>query len=725
MFIKAKWIGIPDDFGEICPVFLKEFKINKKISKAVIYISAIGVYEAQINGARVGDFILAPGFTAYEHRLQYQCYDITEYIKAENKLEVTVGTGWHRGRIASHHKKICSMPCAVISCIEIFYKNGEVESILTDDSWSVKKSNVLFSDIYDGEVYDARPENFETLKVKVFDDLSKERLIPQEGELVVEKDRIKAKSLIITPKGERVIDFGQNLAGYVEFSINAKSGDKIAISHAEILDYDGNFYNENYRTAKSKIEYIAKDGNQTYKPHFTFFGFRYIRLDEYPAEIDLEDFTAISIHSDIVRTGEVRTSNEKINQLISNVLWSQKSNFIDIPSDCPQRDERMGWTGDALVFCKTAAYNFDVKRFFEKWINDMCAEQLDSGEITETVPNIWNDKRSSTAWGDAITFIPWEMFLMYGDKSVLEASFDAMKKWVDYITKDTLDDYLWTCPDDEKCLWGKHYGDWLALDGEPGSWKGATNDDFVASAFYARSTEILVKAGKVLGKDVSEYEELYKNIVMRFREVFSEYKTQTAHILALVFNLTENKEKTAKALAEMIQENGNKLNTGFVGTPFILEALSCNGYKDIAYELLLQEEYPSWLYEVNHGATTIWEHWDGIRDDGTLWDVSMNSYNHYAFGSVLGWIYSHAAGIKTIEECPGFKKVEISPCASTKIEWLDCSLKTKNGVISSKWTVLDDSICYEIKTPVPAKIVIDDITHEVPKGKYTFYGKLK
>jgi len=722
MLKNAQWISYKKDMGNICPEFLKEIRISKNVQTATLFITAIGVYEAHINGQRIGNYVLAPGCTVYRKRLQYQTYDVTNMLSAVNQLTVTVGTGWYRGRISEKCKDLQATPCAVIAELEIHYIDGTQEVIITDESWSVRKSNILESDIYDGEIYDASslPGPYEEVKVV---DISKDTLIPQEGEIIREQEQIKPMAYMVSPKGERIIDFGQNLAGYVEFTIDAPKGSKISLSHAEILDKDGNFYTDNYRSSKSKLTYICKEGHQFYKPHFTFYGFRYIRLDEYPEEVNLDNFTAIAVYSDLQRTGYIETANSKINQLYSNTLWSQRSNFLDIPTDCPQRDERMGWTGDAQVFAKTACFNYDCKKFFEKWMNDVRAEQLENGAITDTVPNFWQMTKSSTAWGDAITIIPWQVYLMYGDVKILKDNFASMKKWVDFITKDTKDEFLWTCDDAEKKLWGKHYGDWLGLDAPSGSYKGSTNDDFIASAFYSYSVSLLIKSGKILGLDMTEYEMLHENINRTFKKYFSDLKTQTEHVLALYLDLTDHKDAVASNLVRLIRENRNKIQTGFVGTPYILHVLSENGYPDVAYDLLLQEEYPSWLYEVNHGATTIWEHWDGIRDDGSLWSSDMNSYNHYAYGSVIDWIYTAAAGIKPLEDYPGFEQVKIAPMPDKRLKWLSVSFETKYGAIRVKWIYKDKAIRYEITTPSPTSIVIDGKEKSVKPGSYIFYGR--
>ena len=716
---KAEWIGVNEDYGDVCPEFAGEFNSEGAVKRADLYVTAIGVYEAYINDKRVGDFIFAPGWTAYEKRLQYQRYDVTDMInEGANSLNIFVGTGWFRGRIGAGSKDLSEMPCAVIAALEICYDNGEKKLITSGSDWKARKSRILSADFYDGEVFDASKDAEKYGSVKVLPDISKDVLIPTEGEKICEREIIRPKKKIIAPNGDVIFDFGQNFAGYVKCAVSAKRGDIIDLSFAEVLDKDGNFYNKNYRTAKCEYRYICHDGENIYKPHFTYCGFRYIRVNSYPCEAEADNFTGIAVYSDIKQIGFIESRNEMINRLYSNALWSQKSNFIDVPTDCPQRDERQGWTGDAQIFAKTACCNYNVNTFFKKWLNDVCAQQFDGGRIPEKVPDTLKIKRSSAAWGDAITIVPWETYMAYGDKTVLGDCFEAMKKWVEYICRDTLDQYLWTCPDSEKVLWGKHYGDWLALDAPEGSYRGSSDDDFIASAFFINSVDILVKSGKELGIDVSSYEELYKNAVKKFKERFSTYSTQSECVLALHFNLTDDKKRVAKQLADSIIKCGKSINTGFVGTPYVLHALSQNGYANLAYDLLLREEYPSWLYEIKNGATTIWEHWDGMRADGSMWSENMNSFNHYAFGSVVDWIYSVCGGITPLE--PGYKKIDIAPVADKRIGGISVCMNTGFGTVKSAWQYRGDTVYYEITTPVDARIHIEGKTYEVKKGTYCF-----
>ena len=467
------------------------------------------------------------------------------------------------------------------------------------------------------------------------------------------------------------------------------------------------------RTAKCEYTYISDGKPGTARSHFTFYGFRYVKVEGFIGTVSPEDFTGCVISSAMEETGMLQTSSPMVNRLLSNIKWGQRGNFLDVPTDCPQRDERMGWTGDAQAFVKTASYNYDVDRFFTKWLADMAADQLPNGSIGHVVPTLYVGS-GSAAWDDAATICPWQIYLTYGNKEILARQFDCMKKYIGFITDTTKDAWLWTG--------GEHYEDWLGLDAPVGSYKGSSRADFIASAFYAHSTSLVVKAGKVLGEDVSFYEELYRNIVETFRKTFTDYRTQTEHVLAVHFHLAEDPQKTADALADMVVSCGSKLQTGFVGTPYLLHVLSSYGHTDLAYTLLLRTEYPSWLYPVTKGATTVWEHWDGIMENGDFWSTDMNSFNHYAYGAVADWVYEEAAGIHTVEEAPGFERVRIAPQPDTRLEWLEASIDTRKGLVRSLWKQEEGRIRYEITTPSPAVIVIDGVETEVGPGEYIFYS---
>ena len=415
------------------------------------------------------------------------------------------------------------------------------------------------------------------------------------------------------------------------------------------------------------------------------------------------------------RTGFLSSSNPLLNQAVLNIIWGQKDNFLDVPTDCPQRDERLGWTGDAQVFVRTACLNYDAEKFFTKWLADLAADQHEDGYVGHVIPDLLQSPQASSAWGDAVTVCPWQVYLTFGNPQILRNQYKSMKKWISYITTTTTTKYLWTG--------GTHYGDWLGLDAPSGSYKGSSNEDLIASAFYAYSTSLVIKAGTVLGEDVSELKELYANIVRTFQETWPTYNTQTECVLAAHFKLAKNCQAAADQLADMVRTCGTKLQTGFVGTPYLLHVLSDYGHTDLAWDLLLRTKYPSWLYPVTKGATTIWEHWDGIMEDGNFWSKDMNSYNHYAYGSVADWVYGTAAGILTREDAPGYAKVTIAPHPDTRLDWLRAELDTRHGHISSFWTKEDDEWRYEITVPVDADIIIDGVCHSVKAGSYCFYSE--
>ena len=702
--MNAKWIKGTDN----C-IFKKDFFTNGNVKKAELAITAMGVYEVSINGVRVGDYILPPGFTSYNKRTQVQRYDITNMLEQQNIITVGLGNGWYRGaftldgNIRNRKAFLWEGAQCIIAEITLTYSDGS-ESVITDESWQYAQGNVLFSEIYDGETYDANvvPDNWQNVSIY---DFPKDMLIEQEGPIVKEREWVKPTKLLTTPKGEKVLDFGQNLTGYIEFTVNAKKGDKVVISHAEVLDKDGNFYTGNLRGAKQLLTYICKDGQQSYKPKFSFMGFRYIRLDEFPAGINPDDFTAVVVYSDIERTGYFECSNPLLNKLFENVVWGQKGNFLDIPTDCPQRDERLGWTGDAQVFVKTASYIFNVHEFFIKWLKDLAADQYPSGNIPHVVPETMLpkfDRGPSFGWGDAAVICPWQIYLTYNDRDILQRHFDSMKAWIACCANN---------------LDATEYGDWLGLDAAEGSYKGASDERFVNRAFHVYSIALFIKIGKIIGKDIRDYEQYHKIIVDKINAEFTP-KTQTELALSLFFDITPNKTETAATLAKAVVDNGNKIATGFLGTPYILHALSQNGYAELAYTLLLQEAYPSWLYPVHKGATTIWEHWDSIKPDGSFWSPDMNSFNHYAYGAVADWMYEVVAGIKIDEDNPGFENVILQPTVDKRLQYASASVKTAYGEVSSRWKFVGDKVKYNFVVPNRATIVLDGEAREVERGEY-------
>jgi alpha-L-rhamnosidase len=721
----AKWIT--HTFAEeetACPIFVKEFSVEKEIEKVRVYATSLGVYEIKINGEKVGDSFFAPGWTNYKKRIQYQTYAADGLLKGQNKIEMTVGNGWYKG--------IFGFTCtpnhygdrvAALAEIHITYSDGTREIISTDESWNVTTGKIRYSEIYMGETIDStfKEQEFSKAVLTSFDN---NRLVAQESEPVRITKRLPAKELITTPKGERLIDFGQILTGFVEFKVKGKEGQKITIRHAEVLDKEGNFYPDTLRQAISTDNFICNGVEQTFTPHFTFHGFRYICIEGLE-DIELQNFTACVLHTEMEETGTFTTSNPLINQLQSNIQWSQRGNFLDIPTDCPQRDERLGWTGDAQVFAGTAAYNHNVALFFSKWLRDLASEQTEEYGVPHVVPNILGDQEGAAAWSDAAVIIPWVVYQTYGDERVLEDQYESMKGWIDFISARRGSNGLWQT--------GFQYGDWLALDKEESADRtGATDKYLVANAYYAYSTDIVRKAAKILGKtaDARIYDELYYKIKKAFNEEYITVtgrlvsETQTGCVLALYFDLAEEKyrNRILESLTTNIANHKNHLSTGFVGTPYLCYALTENNRHDLAGTLLLKEDYPSWLYAVKKGATTIWERWNSILPNGDFDESGMNSLNHYAYGSIGEWMYRKLAGINQLE--PGYKKILIKPQFIKGITSVDATYQSVYGEISSRWSCLNGKIKLQVVIPANTTAVIylpeKEEAVEVGSGSYNF-----
>ena len=678
---------ITGDFPEeetACPVFGKTFVLDKKVKKARLYATAHGVYEVTLNGQTVGDYRMAPGWTSYHNRLQYQIYDVTEMLAADNKIEITVGNGWYKGILGFYcQPNQYGTQVGAFAELHVEYEDGSKEVIATDETWSVKTGEIRYSEIYMGETIDTdAPEIAEgKAVVKKFD---KAVLTAQENEPVRITERISGKELIVTPKGERLVDFGQIVTGVVELHVKGEKGQKIVIRHAEVLDKDGNFYPETLRQAKSIDTFICNGEEQIFRPHFTFHGFRYICVEGLE-EFTTDQFIACVTHSDMEKTGDFNCSNQKINQLQSNITWSQRDNFLDIPTDCPQRDERLGWTGDAQVFSWTAAFNRNTALFYTKWMRDVAAESSLEKGVPHVVPDILG-QYSSSAWSDVAVIVPWVVYQIYGDKGILEENWKCMHEWVDYIKNNCGENGLWQT--------GFQYGDWLALDKEESADRtGATDKYMIANAYYLYVTELVKETAEVLGKadEATKYAELYKTTLDAFqREYYTETgrivsETQTGAILSLYFNLAREKDRKRilNTLLTNIANHKNHLATGFVGTPYICHTLSENGEHEMAATLFMKEDYPSWLYAVNMGATTIWERWNSIKPDGTFDESGMNSLNHYAYGSVGDWMYRKVAGLSQLE--PGYKKFQVKPMFVKGIEEWGTEFEYLNVFLTSSW----------------------------------------
>jgi alpha-L-rhamnosidase len=718
---QAQWItpDITEIEANSEPAFLlrKSFDLKDDVAFARIYASAAGVYDLYLNGNRVSDELLAPGWTSYKNRIQYQTYDVTELLlKNGNGLGIQLADGWYKSGLGFEGKNFTyGEHRAALLQLHVRYDDGTEEVIATDSTWRASTGPILYSTVYHGETYDARLEqegwsqaefNQDQWKpVQICSGLSWNNLVVQENSPTKVTQTIRPLSYFVTPAGEHVLDMGQNMVGRIRFTVKAPAGTCIVLKHAEVLDQDGNIYFGNLRSAKQLIQYTTKGkGNESYAPYFTFMGFRYVQVEGYPGQengLPLEAFVGEVIHTAMDPTGEFECSDERVNQLQSNIKWGQRGNFLDVPTDCPQRDERLGWTGDAQVFISTALFNFQGGPFFTKWLHDLKAEQHPDGGIPFVIPDVVGGANSA-AWGDAAVICPWTVYQFYGDKRLLAEQYDSMKKWIEYIRIQGENEYLWDT--------GFHFGDWLALDAKENSYIGATPVALIASAYYAYSTRIVRDAAAALGneQDVKKYGELYSNILQAFREEFITKNgriaapTQTAYVLALVFDLvdSDNRARAAKDLNDLILDNDYHLTTGFVGTPYLCFALSNNGYHDTALKLLLQENYPGWLYSVSKGATTIWEHWDSIKLDGSFWSDDMNSFNHYAYGAIGDWMYRKIAGLDMDVSTPAFKQIHIEPMfGMNKLSYAKTAHSSMYGRIESGWRVQGDQI--EVNVLVP------------------------
>ncbi|MEH7120345.1 family 78 glycoside hydrolase catalytic domain [Neobacillus vireti] len=693
----AEWIT-PDLEKDVHPVLCREIDIYKEIVSARVYVCGLGLYEMEINGEKAGVEYLTPYFNAYDKWLQYQTYDISELLRTgKNTVEFTLGNGLYKGRFGFRGGEIEIYGDKFVLLCEIVIKHadGTITVINSDETWKARKSPIFFSGIYDGEIYDATFIHEDYYEVKKID-LGYDRLKARLSLPVVVKEVLKPIKVIITPAGETVLDMGQNMVGWVQFKTNAPKETEIVLQYAELLQ-EGNFYQDNLRTAKAEFRYNSNGDEVIVRPHFTYYGFRYVKVSGWSGEVNPEDFTGCVLYSDMDQLGSIETSNPLVNRLFLNALWGQKGNFLDVPTDCPQRDERMGWTGDAQVFSGTACFNMDTYAFFSKYGYDLAQEQaVFEGMVPMVVPVATIKGGGSSAWGEAATVIPWNVYLHYGDKAILEQQFESMKGWVDYIKRSdeaSGNKRLWTI--------GFHFGDWLALDGDDPSFPtGGTEIAFISSAYYFYSSMLVAKAARVLGKEdiARQYEELSNEVRDAIREEYFTstgrlaLNTQTALVVALFMDLVPEKhrKRVAQDLRERLKKDKNHLKTGFVGTPYLCRVLSENGNNDLAYTLLLNNDYPSWLYAVTMGATTIWERWNSVLPDGKISGTDMNSLNHYAYGSIVEWMYRNVAGINPVEEKPGFRQVRLAPKPDYRLKHVKATLNSAAGLYESQWEINDE-----------------------------------
>lgn len=741
---KAQWITpgeeITDTDAMAGYILEKEFQA-RECKDARLYICGLGVYECYINGKKVGDEYLAPGYHSYDFHLQTNVYDVGAYLHAgRNQIQIWLGEGWFKSRLG-FDGGIPNLYGDQLYAIAELYTDGQLAAA-TGEGWLSRPSPIVFSGIYDGEIYDARLEDAtETCQAVCAAPEKCGELTERYSLPVVAKESFTPREVIISPKGETILDFGQNLTGWVEFDCDLPKGEQIRLTACEILQ-DGCFYHENLRLAKTEFIYISNGRKAHVRPHFTFYGFRYMRAER-KAGSDGDDgwralekeckgyhFTARHLRSDFDQIGWIVTGDARVNQLFSNALWGQKDNFLDVPTDCPQRDERLGWTGDAQVFSETACYNMYMPAFYRKYLWDMRAEQsILDGAVPNIVPRIKEGmiaEYGSCPWADAGVIIPWNVYRHYGSKTLLAETYPGMKAWVDYQRKT-----------EEKeegghlVKSGFHFADWLALDHEQPGPFGATDPLYIASAYYYRDAQIIARSAEILGyaEDAKEYAQLAGEIQEAIRAKYFDEEglcvcnTQTGAAIAVMFGFAgENAQKEGNVLSKRVTDNRNHLNTGFVGTTILCPALTETGHHKQAVDLLLNEDYPSWLYSVNLGATTIWERWNSVMPDGHINPEGMNSLNHYSYGSIEAWMYGYTAGIRELE--PGFRRAVIEPHPDVRLGFAECTLQTAAGTYQSIWKYnKDGNISYKIVVPFGCAGEIrlpDGRQFTVPAGIYVY-----
>lgn len=705
----ARWIGVRGD-DDRHPEFVKNFSVIKRVSRARLYITGLGLFEAYINGQKAGNDFLAPFINDYTDNVQHCTYDVTDMIKSENDISILLGNGWYKGRFGFDGSKGCfGDKFALIAELKIDFEDGSSDIIVTDETWKYRESFIDYSDIYGGEIQNFLKYNASEIvwKGAVYTETD-HRLSARYSLPLHEMEEIKVKEVIITPAGETVLDMGQNFAGYIEFDLDVPAGETLILEFGEILQ-NGNFYRENYRTAKSRFTYISDGRSRIVRPHFTFFGFRYVKVTGLKS-IDPDSFMGKAVYSEMDRTGFIESSHGKLNRLYDNTLWGLKSNFLDMPTDCPQRDERLGWTGDAQVFCRTAGFHMNTAAFYRKYLKDLRSDQLrNDGAVALYLPNT---VPGSTAgiWGDAATIIPDMLYEYYASETDLRNNFPLMKDWVNYIHRKDIERGRRDLFD-----FGFQLGDWLALDGSTENSKsGGTEHGYIASMYYYLSSRITSNAASILGydEDASYYDLLAESIREAvLKEYFSPngrlcIDTQTGYLLSLKTGIFRKRDNVINGLLTRLKKDCYRIKGGFVGATIMATVLADNGLEDIAYDLLFNEKFPGWMYAVNLGATTIWERWNSVMPDGSISSTEMNSLNHYSYGAICEFLYRNAAGIRAAS--PGFRTAVLSPLPNNSLKFLNCSYESASGRYVSNWRINDDgTVTLHFEIPFGCNAVID------------------
>ncbi len=740
---KAKWIGLDTKKEKLLgsqeniihrPQYLRKgFELSDDVASARLYITAKGVFDVSINGEDVSDDVMPPGYTPYKVRIETLTYDVTDLIESgQNTIGIEVAAGWHSGRLGwmKTYWSDTESP-KVLAQLELTMKDGSKEMILSDDTWKgTTKGPTRISEIYDGETYDANLEmpnwttnNFDDKtweSVNTFPVTNDIRLEPKRHTTVKTKIELATQE-VVEKDGTAVFDFQQNMVGVPLLKVPMKKGQTLKIRFAEKLSPDGTFYTENYRSAQSTNYYTAsKDGVIEWMPKFTFHGFQYVELSGYDtSKTPSNDWvTGLVQYSDFEENGTFTSSHEKLNQLQSNIVWGLRGNFFDIPTDCPQRDERMGWTADAQVFAPASMFNADVYKFWASWMQSVGESQYDNGAVPWVVPDVLFNNKVSAGWGDACTIIPWKIYLRTGDKKILEENFETMKGWVKYhesVTKNYISKMGF-------------FADWLQPLPENGDNRGDTSKSLIGTAFFAHSANLTAKTAKALGKteEFEKYNALYKSVAKAFENKFFENgkvkgvaETQTSYLLALAFGLLseEHKANAKQHLLEKIAEADDHLRTGFLGTPLLSEVLDTTGEIDLMYKILFNETYPSWFYSINQGATTIWERWNSYSKKDGFNPQNMNSLNHYAYGAIGEWMYERIVGIAPLEA--GYKTIRIAPVPKEPLTSAAASLNTPYGKVASSWEINEGQFKLNIIIPpnTTAKVVVPGNTVNVDENE--------
>ena len=753
--IRAQWIGAKaprEREGLPVPMFRKAFSLPGKPVKARLHVSAFGELAVSVNGKPASADLFAPGWTDYRKHVELVTWDVTALLaEGENVLGVMLGEGWYAGNLVIGHRNQYGASPAFLAQLEVETEDGSRTVVTSDTTWKYTEQGPIRSaDHYQGEVYDARLE-MPGWDAPGFADKGWKKAFPvpdlPHAAFCARTNGAIRRQMTLRPvrrtepqPGRYVFDFGQNMVGRPRLALRGKPGAAITIRYAEMLNPDGTPYTANYRTAKSTDVYVCggsgADGAEIFEPQFTFHGFRYVELSgDFAAPPECGDVEGLVIHTDMAKTGAFECSDPLANRLFSNLNWGQIGNYVDVPTDCPQRDERLGWTGDAQVFVRTAAFNRDVAAFFTKWTRDLEDDQFANGAYPDIAPNVLGENAGGRCgWGDAGVICPWTMFLMYGDVGILRARYASMSRWIDYWKSTLSDRGVVDC----KGPW--HYGDWLAVDcpvdenGNPRCGHAPTPTDLIATAYYARCTAIMADVAKILGRaaDARAFAALRRKAVAAYRREFVTEggrvagDTQTGYLVTLGFGLVDDPATVARMvdrLVFLIESRGTSLTTGFLGTPLLCPVLTRFGRADVAYKLFQRKEYPSWYFPIVDGdATTMWERWNSYTSKHGFGDVGMNSFNHYAYGAIGEWMYSTVGGIDLAE--PGFKKIRFAPVPGGDIKWARASLATRHGKASIDWKLVGAGGGMTVKLVVPPNTTaVLDLpgreSVEFPAGSYT------